>query len=81
MGSKAEIIEIKNHDKYKNIMQVQVSPGGGRHGDCPYVKISTNDIGKFKVVNGTKKEYKGDKNEKAKFFLKRKRNKNKRRKK
>ena len=62
-------------------MQVQVSLGGGRHGDCPYVKISTNDIGKFKVVNGTKKEYKGDKNEKAKIFFKRKRNKNKRRKK
>ena len=25
----------------KNISQVQVSPGGGRHGSNPYVKIST----------------------------------------
>lgn len=41
--SGAQIIRINNAGGGKNISQVQVSPGGGRHGPCPYVKISTTD--------------------------------------
>ncbi|MBR0518660.1 hypothetical protein IJJ97_02595 [bacterium] len=70
-NSKAEIIEITNHDKDKNIMQVQLSLDPNNRHKVPYVKISTSDIGKFKVVNGTKKEYVGQGNEKAKIFFKR----------
>lgn len=51
----------------QNIAQMlQVSPGGGRHGELPYVKISTTsqDVGKIKIVNGTEDLYKasGEKN-------------------
>ena len=49
----------------KNISQVQVSPGGGRHGSDPYVKISTTDKGIIKVVEGSKHTYKTDGMEKA----------------
>ena len=54
-----------------NIKQamLQVSPGGGRHGELPYIKISTtssesSDVGKIKIVNGTEELYKasGEKN-------------------
>ncbi|WP_187119677.1 hypothetical protein, partial [Numidum massiliense] len=41
--SSAKIIKVLNPEKGKNVMQVQVSPGGGRHGSNPYVKISTDD--------------------------------------
>ena len=54
---------------------------GERYANTYGAKKRIANRGKFKVVNGTKKEYKGDKNEKAKIFFKRKRNKNKRRKK
>ena len=49
----------------KNISQVQVSPGGGRHGELPYVKISTTDQGKIKIVDGLEELYKTDGEETA----------------
>lgn len=49
----------------RNISQVQVSPGGGRHGSSPYVKISTNDQGIIKIVNGSENLYVTDGNETA----------------
>lgn len=69
--SNAKIIEINNGSKQKNISQVQVSPGGGRHGNSPYVKISTKDSGIIKVVDGKRKDYKTDGNEKATLIFKR----------
>ncbi len=58
--SGAEIIQIKNTGGAKNITQVQVSPGGGRHGDNPYIKISTCDQGIIKIVDGSKELYKSN---------------------
>jgi Flp pilus assembly pilin Flp len=46
-SQQAQIIEIKGH---KEITQIQVHPGGGRHGGA-YVKISTSTQGKIKVVD------------------------------
>ena len=47
-GSKlAQILEVKGDRK---IMQIQVHPGGGRHGGS-YYKISTSDKGVIKVVD------------------------------
>lgn len=59
------IIEIKNSSINRNISQVQISPGGGRHGKLPYVKISTTDQGIIKVVDGIEDLYKTDGFEKA----------------
>lgn len=70
--SKAKAIVVGNSDKHRNITQILVSPGTQRHGDVPYVKISTNNGGRFKVINGTKSEYKTDGNENAKLFFRRK---------
>jgi hypothetical protein len=67
--SAAMIIEIKNADKTKNISQVQVSPGSRRHGNIPYVKISTTDTGIIKVIDGRRAEYKTDGKEKAKLIF------------
>ncbi|MCM3340845.1 hypothetical protein M3650_19960 [Paenibacillus sp. MER TA 81-3] len=58
--SGAKIIKIQNTESSKNITQVQVSPGGGRHGDSPYVKISTSDQGIIKIVDGSESVYKTD---------------------
>ena len=55
----------------RNIAQIQVSPGSARHGDVPYVKISTIDIEKIKVVNSTEKEYKTDGHETATILFRR----------
>ena len=76
-GSKAKIIVITNSSQkeHRNITQVQVSPGSRRHGNIPYVKISTSDKGVIKIINGTRKEYKTDGTEKAKIFFRRKWNK------
>ncbi|MEK4472939.1 hypothetical protein NSQ91_06970 [Paenibacillus sp. FSL R7-0048] len=63
--SGAQIIKINNSGGGKNITQVQVSPGGGRHGDSPYVKISTSDQGIIKIVNGAESVYKTDGKEAA----------------
>lgn len=51
--SRAKIIVVGNSGADRNITQVQVSPGSKRHGDVPYVKISTTDIGKIKIIDGT----------------------------
>lgn len=56
---------MHNSGHGKNISQVQVSPGGGRHGSDSYVKISTTDKGIVKVVEGSKNTYKTDGKEKA----------------
>lgn len=63
--SGAQIIKINNPGEGKNITQVQVSPGGGRHGINSYVKISTSDQGTIKVVNGSQSTYKTDGKESA----------------
>lgn len=63
--SGAQIIKINNPGNGKNISQVQVSPGGGRHGDSPYVKISTTAQGIIKIINGSKSQYKTDGKETA----------------
>ncbi|MCG8538689.1 MAG: hypothetical protein MJA82_01960, partial [Clostridia bacterium] len=63
--SGAQIIKINNHGNGRNITQVQVSPGGGRHGANPYVKISTSDQGVFKIVDGLKSNYITDGAEKS----------------
>ncbi|MBH5318322.1 hypothetical protein I6N90_10930 [Paenibacillus sp. GSMTC-2017] len=67
--SGAMIIKINNTGGDRNITQVQVSPGGGRHGGSPYVKISTSDQGIIKVVNGTESSYKTDGNESASIIF------------
>ena len=63
--SGAQIIQINNSGGGKNISQVQVSPGGGRHGSNPYVKISTTDQGIIKIVDGIESTYKTDGKETA----------------
>ena len=63
--SGAQIIQINNSGGGKNISQVQVSPGGGRHGSNPYVKISTTDQGIIKIVDGSEGTYKTDGKETA----------------
>lgn len=63
--SGAQIIKINNPGNGRNITQLQVSPGGGRHGDNPYIKISTSDQGIIKIVDGTKNTYKTDGKENA----------------
>ena len=69
--SKAKIIVTTNSTAQRNIAQVQVSPGSKRHGDIPYVKISTKDIGIIKIIDGTKEQYKSDGHEKAKLLFRR----------
>ena len=71
-GSKAKFIITLNPSKDRNISQIQVSPGSKRHGSVPYVKISTSDIGKIKIVGSNPKSYKSDGNEKAKILFWRK---------
>ena len=64
----AMVIRVNNASESagRNIQMIQVSPSGGRHGELPYIKISTtsSDIGKIKIVNGTEELYKasGEKN-------------------
>lgn len=64
-SSGAEIIKISNHGNGRNITQVQVSPGGGRHGADPYIKISTSDQGRIKIIDGIESTYKTDGMEKT----------------
>ena len=67
-----QIIEITNASKDRNIKQVQVSPdGSSRHGNVPYVKISTSNESKIKVINGTPEEYVPGNNEKARMIFRR----------
>ncbi len=69
--SKAKVIVIGNSSTERNITQVQVSPGSKRHGSIPYVKISTNDIGIQKIIDGTPDKYKTDGKEKARLLFRR----------
>ncbi len=64
-SSGAVIIKVNNTGSGRNITQVQVSPGGGRHGGNPYVKISTSDQGIIKIVQGSSSTYKTDGKETA----------------
>jgi filamentous hemagglutinin len=59
-SSGAQIIKIQNPGDGRNISQVQVSPGGGRHGSNPYIKISTTDQGIIKIIDGPESLYKSD---------------------
>ncbi len=69
-GSTAQIIEITNASKDRNIKQVQVSPdGSSRHGNVPYVKISTSNESKIKVIDGTPEKYIPGDNEKARLIF------------
>ena len=83
VGYKTEILPSKlkystatrvislNPSKNRNITQIQVSPNGSNHhGNTPYIKISTKDIGVVKIVNGTKEEYNKTSDEKAKIYFK-----------
>jgi len=56
-STNAEIIIINNHSSIRSITQVQISPGGGRHGQLPYIKISTSDQGIIKIIDGPKSLY------------------------
>ena len=67
-GSKAKRIVVTNSSKTKNVAVVQVSPGSGRHGDTAYVKVSTIDSGKYKIVS-QKNKYKSDGKETAKIYF------------
>ena len=69
--SRAKVIVIGNSGNDRNITQVQVSPGSKRHGNVPYVKISTNDIGIHKIIDSTREQYKSDGNESAKLWFRR----------
>ena len=73
-GSRAKFIITLNPSKDRNISQIQVSSGSKRHGNVPYVKISTYDIGKIKIIGSDSKSYKTDGNEKAKILFRRKKN-------
>jgi len=70
-ASKAKIIVTLNGNKDRNISQIQVSPGSKRHGDVPYVKISTTDYGKIKIIDSSPSEYKSDGREKAELIFRR----------
>ena len=71
-GSKAKFIVTLNSTKERNVTQLQVSPGSKRHGNVPYVKISTSDIGRIKIVASDSKSYKTDGKENAKILFRRK---------
>ena len=70
-SSRAKIIVVGNSSKERNITQVQVSPGSKRHGNVPYVKISTTDIGIHKIIDAKQSEYKTDGSEKATLLFRR----------
>lgn len=63
-GARKTVVENVASKEGRNIKQIQVSPGGGRHGELPYIKISTVNVGKIKIVFGSKEMYKpeGEKN-------------------
>ena len=69
--SRARVIVVGNSSKERNITQVQVSPGSKRHGNVPYVKISTTDIGIHKIIDAKRSEYKTDGLEKATLLFRR----------
>ena len=67
-NSKARKIVVDNNSKTKNITSVLVSPGSKRHGETPYVKVSTSDAGRYKIVSN-KEKYKSDGHENAKLYF------------
>ena len=69
--SKAKIVVTLNPSKNRNISQIQISPGSRRHGNVPYVKISTTNAGIFKIINSSPNAYKSDGTEKAKLLFRR----------
>ena len=71
-GSRAKFIVTLNSSKDRNISQIQVSPGSKRHGNVPYVKISTSDAGKIKIIGSDSKSYKTDGKENSKLLFRRK---------
>lgn len=68
--SSAQIIEITNSSKERNITQVQVSPENNIHG-VPYVKISRRNARKVKVIDSKPEDYKNSNNEKALLIFRR----------
>ncbi len=72
--SKAKRIVVLNPSKQRNISVVQVSPGSSRHGNTAYIKVSTTDGGKYKIV-ANKKDYKSDGKETAKIYYPRRKEK------
>ena len=70
--SKAIIIRVLNTTKERNISQIQISPGSIRHGSVSYVKISTIDIGRIKIIYSKESEYKTDGKENAILLFRRK---------
>ncbi len=69
--SKAKIIVTLNPSRERNITQIQISPGSKRHGNVPYIKFSTTDYGKIKVIGASKEKYKTDNKEKAVLLYRR----------
>ena len=70
-NSTAQKVVTLNPSKDRNITQIQVSLNGSQHhGNTPYIKVSTKDIGIVKIVNGPESSYKAGKNEKAKIIFK-----------
>ena len=70
--SKAKVIITTNSSKERNITQVQISPGSQRHGGVPYVKISTTDYGRIKIIGTEPENYKTDGKETATLLFRRK---------
>ena len=70
-SSRAKVIVVGNSSKERNITQVQVSSGSKRHGDVPYVKISTTDIGVHKIIDASISQYKTDGRENATLLFRR----------
>ena len=62
---RARIIKILNPGGGLNISQIQISPGGGRHGINPYMKISTTTQGVIKIIFGDPNTYETDGKETA----------------
>ena len=69
--SKAKLIQTLNANKERNITQIMVSPGSKRHGNVAYVKISTNDIGRIKIIDSSSSEYVSDGRENATLIFRR----------
>ena len=66
-NSKAKKLTVLNSSKERNVTVVHVSPGSKRHGETAYVRVCTNDVGKFKVAVDIDK-YKTDGKEKAVIY-------------
>ena len=56
-SKKADKVSINGKSQ---ISQIQVHPGGGRHTEGPYYKISTSSKGIIKVIDPTDYKYQGD---------------------